>query len=126
MNRLLLNFAIMDAACCSLLPSSVRLAQVSPSSPKTSRVRITQGPEVELSREFLTIIRWTSNNPGSPLHYGVVRYGLDPKNLTQTAKISDQAEPGAVPGRMPSAARGRLWMGGTSLRRRITTRPGTS
>jgi hypothetical protein len=93
MNRLLLKFATMAAACC-LLSSNVLLAQVSPTTPKTSRVLITQGPEVELSREFLTIIRWTSNNPGgSPVHYGVVRYGLDPKNLTQTAKSPIRLNP---------------------------------
>jgi hypothetical protein len=35
----------------------------------------------------LIIIRWTSNNPGgSPEHFGVVHYGTDPKNLSQTAK----------------------------------------
>jgi len=63
------------------------VAQVSPTTPKTARVRITQGPEVELSKSFLTIIRWTTNNPGgSPEHYGVVHYGTDPKNLSQTAK----------------------------------------
>jgi hypothetical protein len=40
-----------------------------------------------LAREHLTIIRWTVNNPGgSPVHYGVVRYGSDPKNLRETAR----------------------------------------
>jgi hypothetical protein len=35
----------------------------------------------------LTVIRWTVNNPGGlPVHYGVVHYGSDPKNLSQTAK----------------------------------------
>jgi hypothetical protein len=34
---------------------------------------------------FLT--RWTVNNPGGlPVHYAVVHYGKDPKNLNQTAK----------------------------------------
>ena len=35
----------------------------------------------------MTVIRWTVNNPGGlPVHYGVVHYGRDPKNLSQTAK----------------------------------------
>jgi len=54
---------------------------------KSRHVWITQGPEIELSKDSLTIIRWTSNNPGgSPEHYAVVHYGTDPKNLSQMAK----------------------------------------
>src|SRR6267142_138068 len=63
------------------------LAQESPTTVKAARLRITQGPEIELAKENLTIIRWTTNNPGgSPVHYGVVHYGTDPKDLSQTAK----------------------------------------
>jgi hypothetical protein len=63
------------------------LAQESPTTAKTARIRIIQGPEIELAKENLTIIRWTTNNPGgSPVHYGVVHYGTDPKDLSQTAK----------------------------------------
>jgi len=63
------------------------LAQLSPTTPKAPRVRITQGPEIELTKPHMTIIRWTTNNPGgSPVHYGIVHYGTDPKNLDQTAK----------------------------------------
>src|SRR5882762_27730 len=86
MNRAFLKLAI-TAAAASLLFSNPMSAQLSPTTPKTRRVRITQGPEVELAREHLTIIRWTTNNPGgSPEHYGIVQYGTDPKNLSQTAK----------------------------------------
>jgi hypothetical protein len=93
MNKLLPNFLIM-AAACYLISSDVMLAQVSPTTPKAARVRITQGPEIELSREFLTIIRWTSNNPGgSPVHYGIVRYGQDPKNLSDIAKSPIRLDP---------------------------------
>jgi hypothetical protein len=47
-----------------------------------------------MSKEFLTIIRWTSNNPGgSPEHYGVVHYGTDPKNLSGTAKSPIRLNP---------------------------------
>ncbi len=63
------------------------VAQLSPTTPKAASVRITQGPEIELAKDFLTIIRWTTNNPGgTPEHYGIVHYGTDPKNLSQTAK----------------------------------------
>jgi hypothetical protein len=47
-----------------------------------------------LAREHLTIIRWTTNNPGgSPEHFGVVHYGTDPKNLNQTAKSPIRLNP---------------------------------
>jgi hypothetical protein len=86
MNKVLLKLAI-TAAAGSLLSSTPMVAQVSPPTPKAAQVRIIQGPEIELSKEFLTIIRWTTNNPGgSPDHFGIVRYGTDPKNLSQTAK----------------------------------------
>ena len=86
MNKLLLKLALMTAAEC-LLSSNPGIAQVSPTTSKAARVRITQGPELELAKEYLTIIRWKTNNPGgSPEHYGIVHYGTDPKNLSQTAK----------------------------------------
>jgi hypothetical protein len=93
MNKLLLKLAITVTVgtLLSLIPMG---AQLSPSTPKAARVRITQGPEVELSRSFLTIISWTSNNPGgSPDHYGIVHYGTDPKNLSQTAKSPIRLNP---------------------------------
>jgi hypothetical protein len=94
MNKLLLKLAI-TAAAGSLLSSNPMVAQVSPTTPKAARVQITQGPEVELSRVYLTIITWTSNNPGgSPEHYGIVHYGTDPKNLSQTAKSPIRLNPG--------------------------------
>jgi hypothetical protein len=80
MKRILLALSIM--ALSGALP-----AQESPSTPKAARVKISQGPEIELAREHLTIIRWTVNNPGgSPVHYGVVRYGASPTDLTETAR----------------------------------------
>src|SRR6266404_3546702 len=94
MNKLLLKLAI-TAAAGSLFSSNPMVAQPSPTTPKAARVRITQGPEVEISKEHLTIIRWTTNNPGgSPEHHGIVRYGTDPKNLSQTAKSPIRLNPG--------------------------------
>src|ERR1700682_4823529 len=86
MNKLFLKLAITVAAG-SLLCANPMMGQVSPTTPKAARIRISQGPELELAKEYLTIIRWTTNNPGgSPVHYGIVHYGTDPKNLSQTAK----------------------------------------
>jgi hypothetical protein len=79
-NRVLLTLSIM------LLSGSL-LAQVSPITPRAERVQISRGPEVPLVGGYLTVIRWTVNNPGGlPVHYGVVHYGRDPKNLSQAAK----------------------------------------
>ena len=86
MNRLLLTLPI-TVLSGSLLLSNPTSAQLVPSARKAARVRIIKGPELELAKDGLTIIRWTSNNPGgSPEHFGVVHYGTDPKNLSQTAK----------------------------------------
>jgi len=94
MNKLLRKLAITVAAG-SLLSSNPMMGQVSPTTPKAARVRIRQGPELELAKVHLTIIRWTTNNPGgSPVHYGMVHYGTDPKNLSQTAKNPIRLNPG--------------------------------
>ena len=80
MRKVLLTLSI-------LVLSGTVLAQESPTTPKAEHVQITQGPEVPLVGGYLTVIRWTVNNPGGvPVHYGVVHYGTDPKDLDQTAK----------------------------------------
>lgn len=67
--------------------SGILFAQESPITPRADRVRISDGPEVPLVGGYLTVIRWTVNNPGGlPVHYAVVHYGRDPKGLRQTAK----------------------------------------
>jgi len=80
MKKVLLTLSI-------LVLSGTALAQESPTTPRAEHVQITQGPEVPLVGGYLTVIRWTVNNPGGlPVHYGVVHYGRDPKNLSQTTK----------------------------------------
>ena len=80
MNKVLLALSI-------IVLSGNLLAQESPITRKAKRVQITQGPEIALADGYLTVIRWTVNNPGGlPTHYGVVHYGTDPKDLSQTAK----------------------------------------
>src|SRR4051794_9508182 len=94
MNRLLVNLALA-LLVISVLYLTPGAAQVSPTTPKVGRVRITQGPELESARPHLVIITWTSNNPGgSPEHYGIVHYGTSPKNLNQTAKSPIRLNPG--------------------------------
>jgi phosphodiesterase/alkaline phosphatase D-like protein len=94
MNGLLLKLA-MVATVGSLLHPTPAASQVSPTTNKATRVRITQGPEVERADPDFAIIRWTSNNPGgSPEHYGVVHYGTDPTKLNQTAKSPIRLNPG--------------------------------
>ena len=80
MNKALLALSI------TILSSSL-LAQESPITPRAERVQISEGPEIPLVGGYLTVIRWTVNNPGGlPVHYGVVHYGRDQRNLSKTAK----------------------------------------
>jgi len=82
------------AAVGSLLLSNPTSAQFVPAANKAAHVRIIKGPELESATENLTIIRWTSDNPGgSPEHFGVVHYGSDPKNLSRTAKSHIRLNP---------------------------------
>ncbi len=40
------------------------------------------------------MIRWTTDTPGgSPVHYGIVYYGTDPRNLSRTAKSPIRLDP---------------------------------
>jgi hypothetical protein len=62
-------------------------AQLIPPAKKASHVQITEGPSLESAQDTWAIITWTSSNPGgSDEHFGVVHYGTDPKDLSQTAK----------------------------------------
>ena len=87
MNRALLIIA-------TWILSGTLLAQESPTTPIARQLRTIRGPKIELARESLTIITWTTNNPGgSPVHYGVVHYGTDPSRLTETAKSPIRLNP---------------------------------
>jgi phosphodiesterase/alkaline phosphatase D-like protein len=93
MNRLFLKLA-MSIAVASLFYFKPAAAQVAPTTEKASSVKITKGPEIERADSYLTIVRWTTNNPGgSPEHYGVVHYGTSPKDLSQTAKSPIRLNP---------------------------------
>src|SRR5947199_2378472 len=101
-NSLLLKLA-MTLLVSSILYATPGATQESPTTKKAARVRITRGPEIERADPYLTIIRWTSKNPGgSPEHYGVVHYGTNPKELSRP-RISHKAEPGPYLYRFPRA-----------------------
>jgi phosphodiesterase/alkaline phosphatase D-like protein len=86
MNGLLLTLTI-TITVGSLLAFQPAAAQVLPPAKKAERVEITEGPELESATNQRTIIRWTTDNPGgSDVHYGIVHYGTDPQDLSQTAK----------------------------------------
>lgn len=94
MNRVHVKLLMMVAAGSLLLPNPIA-AQVNPYAPKpiappeprAAHVEISQGPELEIARANLAIIRWTTNNPGgTDVHYGIVHYGTNPNDLKQTAK----------------------------------------
>jgi len=85
MNRL--PVTLMVAVACITVLSRPTAAQTAPMTKRAIHARITKGPELESARDNLAIIRWTSTNPGgSDEHFGVVHYGTDAKNLSETAK----------------------------------------
>jgi len=101
MNRLLVQLAIAATVgillSCSptvtqpptettQLPPSQN-AQLSSSAKKSAGLEVIKEPALEGAREDLAIIRWTTKNPGgTDVHYGIVHYGTDPNNLSQTGK----------------------------------------
>ena len=93
MNKLLLKL-VMNMLVAGLFCSMRASAQVAPTTKKAAGVKISQGPEIERADSYLTIVRWTTNNPGgSPEHYGVVHYGTNSKDLSQTAKSPIRLNP---------------------------------
>ena len=93
MNRPIPTLAI-TVLTGGLLLSNPISAQFVPSAKKAAHVSILKGPELESATENSTIIRWTSDNPGgSPEHFGVVHFGTDSKNLSQTAKSHIRLNP---------------------------------
>src|SRR6266478_9457950 len=86
MIRVLLTLVITVLSGTLFIPGRTS-AQLIPPAKKTAHVQITEGPALELAKDTWVIITWTSNNPGgSDEHFGLVRFGTDPKDLRQTAK----------------------------------------
>jgi phosphodiesterase/alkaline phosphatase D-like protein len=62
--------------------------------PTHKAAQFAAGPELESATDNSGIIRWTTINPGgTALHYGVVHYGTDAKNLTQVAQSPNRRNP---------------------------------
>ena len=56
-----------------------------------SRAQIIQGPTLEMSTDSSAIVRWTTNNvEGTTVRYGVVHFGVDPRELNQMAKSQNR------------------------------------
>jgi hypothetical protein len=86
MNRLLVKLAI-TATAGNLLCSNPIAAQELPPQKRAEHVEITKAPELESAVDDMAIVRWTTTNPrGNDEHYGVVHYGTDPEDLSQTAR----------------------------------------
>ena len=91
MNGPLLKLAIIAAAGSLLYSSSIVAqipkAEIPPPAPRAAHVAITKTPALEIAHDDLAIIRWTTNNPGGDdEHFGVVHYGTDHEDLSQTAE----------------------------------------
>jgi Purple acid Phosphatase, N-terminal domain len=86
MNGLLLKLAIA-AMLGSLFLCNPTPAQLLPPEKKAEHVEIIKGPELELARDDLAIVRWTTTNPGGDdEHFAIAHYGTDPNHLSQMAK----------------------------------------
>jgi len=86
MIRVLLTLVITVLSGTLFIPGRTG-AQLIPPAKKAAHVQITEGPSLESAKNTWVIITWTSNNPGgSDEHFGLVHYGMDPKDLRQTAK----------------------------------------
>ena len=86
MNRLLGKVAITAAAGALLVLNPV-VAQIPPPEKRAEHVEITKSPELESAHDDTAIVRWTTTNPrGDDQHFGIVHYGTDPGDLSQTAK----------------------------------------
>jgi phosphodiesterase/alkaline phosphatase D-like protein len=93
MKRFILTFAVI-VAIAGLIQWRSADDLVIAAVPTHKAARLTAGPELETAADCLAIIRWTITNPGgTDLHYGIVRYGTDSKNLDQVAKSPNRRNP---------------------------------
>jgi len=85
MSRSLLT--LIAATAASLIGSNPIAAEPSSRAVQAERVQIIIGPALESVTEKSAIVRWMSTTPAGPAeHFGVVHYGTDPNDLSQTAK----------------------------------------
>jgi phosphodiesterase/alkaline phosphatase D-like protein len=92
MKSFILTFAFVILA--GLIPWGIADDAVMAAEPTHKAAQLTAGPELESATDTSAIIRWTTINPrGTALHYGVVHYGTDAKNLTQVAQSPNRRNP---------------------------------
>jgi hypothetical protein len=93
MNRMLLKLA-MTVMVGGVLHTTSAATQESGPARKGAGVRIIGEPSLERVDPGFAIVRWTSETPGgSPAHVGIVRYGMEPTNLSQTANSPIRLNP---------------------------------
>jgi hypothetical protein len=84
---------ILVTAAAGSLTASDRFAvgDRAPAADNTSRGRIIQEPTLEISTDTSAIVRWTTNNfDGTTVRYGVVHFGVDPRDLRQVARSQNR------------------------------------
>src|ERR1700733_11441705 len=92
MKSVMWTFALVIVA--GLIPRGFADDAVMAAVPTHQAAQPTAGPELESATDTSAIIRWTTINPGGTvLHYGVVHYGTDAKNLTQVAQSPNRRQP---------------------------------
>ncbi|MDB4954663.1 MAG: hypothetical protein JWO36_2232 [Myxococcales bacterium] len=71
----------------SLIPSGPAEAQERRAEVRSRRIKIVKPPVLESATNDAAVIRWTdTTGGGTHKHYGIVRYGTDPKHLDRTAR----------------------------------------
>jgi phosphodiesterase/alkaline phosphatase D-like protein len=92
MKSFILTFAVVIIA--GLIPWGVADDAVMAAEPAHKAAQLTAGPDLESATDTSAIIRWTTANPGgTAVHYGVVHYGTDAKNLSQVAQSPNRRNP---------------------------------
>ena len=87
------SFALLVTAAAGSLTVSDRLAagDRARTDENTSGVRIVQEPTLETTTDTSAIVRWTTDNvAGTTVRYGVVHFGVDPRDLRQVAKSQNR------------------------------------
>jgi len=86
-------FVFLVTAAAGSLTASDRFAAggQSRTGENASRAQILQGPTLESSTDTSAIVRWTTNTvEGTTVRYGVVHFGVDPRDLHQVAKSQNR------------------------------------
>jgi hypothetical protein len=86
-------FVILVTAAAGGLTVSDRLAAGDRARIEASALRapIIEGPTLETATDTSAIVRWTTSNvDGTRVRYGVVHFGVDPRDLRQVAKSQNR------------------------------------